>query len=135
MIVHGITPILNVSDLQASFAWFAKLGWTKRWEYGEPPDFGSVGSGRVEIFLCLDGQGGRGRGTNTRTFGPEGSESADRGAWMSIWVESVDTVHERCVAEGLEVVFPPTDLPWNTREMHVRHPDGHVFRFSARVPQ
>lgn len=133
MIAHGITPILNVSDLQASFAWFAKLGWTKRWEYGEPPDFGSVGSGAVEIFLCLDGQGGRGRGSNTRTFGPSGNESADRGAWMSIWVEDVDAVHERCVAEGLDVVFPPTDLPWNTREMHVRHPDGHVFRVSTGI--
>ena len=27
MIVHGVTPILNVSDMDASFAWFAKLGW------------------------------------------------------------------------------------------------------------
>jgi hypothetical protein len=24
-----VTPILNVSDLQASFEWFAKLGWEK----------------------------------------------------------------------------------------------------------
>ena len=24
MIVHGVTPILNVSDMDASFAWFAK---------------------------------------------------------------------------------------------------------------
>jgi hypothetical protein len=22
----------------------------------------------------------------------------------------------------------PTDMPWNVREMHRRHPDGHVFR-------
>ena len=32
------------------------------------------------------------------------------------------------VAAGLDVTFPPTDMPWNAREMHVRHPDGHVFR-------
>jgi len=25
MIVHGVTPILNVSDMDSSFAWFAKL--------------------------------------------------------------------------------------------------------------
>ena len=24
-----ITPILNVSDMEASFAWFAKWGWRK----------------------------------------------------------------------------------------------------------
>jgi len=24
-------------------------------------------------------------------------------------------------------------MPWNVREMHVRHPDGHVFRVSEGV--
>lgn len=60
MHAKGITPILNVSDLQASFAWFEKLGWTRGWDWGSPP----------------------------------------------------------------------TDEPWGVREMHVRHPDGHVFRIS-----
>jgi hypothetical protein len=53
-----VAPILNVSDLNASFAWFAALGW----------------------------------------------------------------------------VEPPEDRPWGVREMHVRHPDGHVIRFSAASP-
>ncbi|HEY4086784.1 MAG TPA: hypothetical protein VGM43_12640 [Bryobacteraceae bacterium] len=29
MIAHGLTPILNVSNIQESFAWFEKLGWKK----------------------------------------------------------------------------------------------------------
>src|SRR5689334_6180273 len=41
MIVHGITPILNVSDINASFDWFAKLGWTDTWQWDDPPSFGS----------------------------------------------------------------------------------------------
>jgi catechol 2,3-dioxygenase-like lactoylglutathione lyase family enzyme len=92
--VHArrITPILNVSDIRASFAWFEKLGWTKAWDWGDPPSFGGVCSGECEIFLCQDGQGGRGK--------------------------------------SLEVTWPPTDEPWGVREMHVRHPDGHVFRIS-----
>lgn len=60
MIAKGITPILNVSDIQASFAWFEKLGWRKGWDWGTPPTFGGVCSGAVEIFLCQNGQGGRG---------------------------------------------------------------------------
>jgi hypothetical protein len=24
-------------------------------------------------------------------------------------------------------------MPWNVREMHVRHPDGHVFRISRGI--
>ena len=59
MDVKTITPILNVSDIAASFAWFKKWGWKKYWDWGTPP-----------IML------------------------------------------------------------WNVREMHVRHPDGHVFRVS-----
>jgi len=35
-----------------------------------------------------------------------------------------------CVREGLEVLRPPRDEPWGPREMHLRHPDGHVFRVS-----
>jgi len=49
---------------------------------------------------------------------------------MSVWVDDVDEVHKQCVAVGLEVTFPPTDMPWNVREMHLRHPDGHIFRVS-----
>ena len=48
----------------------------------------------------------------------------------SIWVADVDEVYRHCLAQGLDVTWPPTDHPWNVREMHVRHPDGHVFRLS-----
>ena len=116
MKVEQVVPILNVIDVEASVAWFGKLGWEPgfqwRGTHSGPVDFGAVVAGDNEIFLCRDGQGGRG----------------DKGAWMSIWVDDVDALHERAVAAGLEVTHPPTDEPWNVREFHVRHPDGHVFR-------
>jgi uncharacterized glyoxalase superfamily protein PhnB len=49
---------------------------------------------------------------------------------MSVWVDDVDEVYRRCVDHGVEVTYPPTDMEWNVREMHVRHPDGHVLRIS-----
>ena len=119
--------------MQASFAWFSKLGWTKRWEWGTPPDFGAVGSGEFEIFLCLNGQGGRGKSTLTTTTGI--AESADNGVWMTIWVEDVDVFHRHFLEQGLEVTAAPADYPWNVREMHVRHPDGHVFRISRGIDE
>lgn len=131
----GITSILNVSNLKESFGWFERLGWKKRWEWGDPPTFGAVRSGNCELFLCQGGQGGRGRGPNTTTFGPDGDECADRGVWMSVWVEDVDRVHQHCLENGIEVVWPPADMEWNVREMHVRHPDGHVFRISRGLPE
>jgi catechol 2,3-dioxygenase-like lactoylglutathione lyase family enzyme len=116
--VEHVVPILNVADVEASIAWFGKLGWEPgfqwRGTHPGPVDFGAVVAGDLEIFLCRDGQGGRG----------------DDAAWMSIWVDDVDAVHERALAEELEITHPPTDEPWNVREFHVRHPDGHVFRIS-----
>jgi uncharacterized glyoxalase superfamily protein PhnB len=84
-------------------------------------DLRRVTSEGREIFLCLDGQGGRG----------------EHGAWLSLWVDDVhalDAIHPTCVGEGLDVLSAPEDMPWGVREMHLRHPDGHVFRVSAESP-
>ena len=140
MRVDSITPILNVSDLQASLDWFEALGWRTGFVWGEPdPGFASVvcgdPKGRGEIFLCQGGQGGRGRSASRMTFGPDGDQTGDKGVWMSLWVEDVDAVHRECVARGLEITFPPTDMTWSVREMHLRHPDGHVFRIGHRLEE
>lgn len=118
MNVEGVIPILNVSSMEESFAWFAKLGWRKLWDWGEPADFGAVGNTSSEIFLCLNGQGCREVG----------------GTWMGWFLPTpaeVDEAHAVAVANGVLVTQPPTDFPWNMREFHVRHPDGHMFRIGA----
>jgi hypothetical protein len=135
MNARRLTPILNVSNLPESFDWFQKLGWIKGWEWGTPATFGGVCSGDCEIFLCLNGQGGRGKSAVRATFGPGSNEAGEKAVWMSIWVDDADAVHRRCVQEGLEVTWPPTDMPWIAREMHVRHPDGHVFRISQGLEE
>ena len=128
MKVHHLTPILNVSDIRQSFVWFEKLGWQKAWDWGTPPTFGGVCCDDSEIFLCEGGQGGRGRTGLPMTFGPGSDEAAEKGVWISMWVDDVDAVHRRCVEQGIEITWPPTNMAWNTREMHVRHPDGHVLQ-------
>ena len=133
MNAKAITPILNVSNIQESFAWFEKFGWKKLWEWGDPSSFGAVGSGECEIFLCQNGQGGRGRSDVKQTFGKAGDDTAEKGVWMSIWVDDVDAIYERCLAQGLDITWPPNDMPWGVRETHVRHSDGHVFRISKGI--
>src|SRR5688500_18381657 len=131
MLVHDVTPILNVASLEESFAWFEKLGWRKHWAWGDPPTFGAVVSGASEIFLCLDGQGSRG--------GPAPREPWDDGAgstWMTWWLRSpadVDAAYALAVRLGVAAPWPPTDMPWHVRECHIRHPDGHTIRVSARL--
>jgi hypothetical protein len=124
MHVSHITPILNVSDLEKSFAWFALWGWPKCWDWKphetSPATFGAVACGEVEIFMCLNAQGGRGR--------DGGIGGGGQGVWMSVWVDDVDAVYGICKANGVEIAMAPKDEPWGVREMHVRHPDGHIFR-------
>jgi hypothetical protein len=129
MFVNGINPILNVSNILESFAWHEKFGWNKQWDGGDPPTFGCVCSGKVGIFLCQNGQGGRGKSASTTTKNSDG----DIGVWMSLWVDNVDKIHHHCLDQSLEVTMPPTDEPWGVRESHVRHPDVHVIRFSQPI--
>ena len=117
-----VSPILNVTDLEQSFAWFANLGWKKGWDYGDPPNFGGIENGDLEIYLCVQCQGGQG----------------EDASWMSWWLESpkdVDAAYEQALKDGIEVVMPPRDCPWNTHEFHVRHPDGHTFRIGASLEE
>jgi catechol 2,3-dioxygenase-like lactoylglutathione lyase family enzyme len=132
MPVNATTPILNVSNIPDSIAWFEKLGWRQGfvWPDGEAdPGFGSVCSEKAEIFLCRGAQGSR--GTVTPKFA--GDDETD-GVRMSWWVGSpaeVDEMHQSALTHGMVVTYPPTDEPWGVREFHLRHPDGHVFRISA----
>jgi glyoxalase/bleomycin resistance protein/dioxygenase superfamily protein len=92
-----------------------KLLFDKLWDWGDPPSFGAVGLGRIEIFFCLDGQG-------------------HPGTWLSIFMDDVDDYCERLTRLGAEVIYGPTDEPWGCREMHVRDPNQHVIPFSQGIP-
>jgi uncharacterized glyoxalase superfamily protein PhnB len=107
------TPILNVKDMQASMDYYVqKLGFEKKWDWGEPPTFGCVKRGKVEIFLCEGGQG-------------------QPGMWMSIFMDDVDELYEEYKKSGATILEPPRDCPWQTREMLVEDLDGHRFRMSG----
>ena len=133
MNVRRLTPILNVSNIAESFAWFEKLGWKRGWDWGDPPSFGGVCCGEVEIFLCEGGQGSRG-GPLPRHVGDDDTG----GVWMSWRLSSpaeVDAVHALALEQGLVLTWPPTDEPWGVREFHLQHPDGHTFRVSAGIEE
>ncbi len=148
MLVHAVTPILNVSDVPASILWFERLGWHRGFAWNAagmiagaaletdsgPATFGSVcahGPGEHEgpqIFLCKDGQGKR-----DPSPPKDASEDNFGAVWMSWWVGDVDAVHAEALRANAEVVRPPANEPWNVREFLLRHPDGHCFRISGPV--
>jgi len=110
---EGVTPILRVSNFAASMDYYVnKLGFTKRWDWGDPPTFGCVARDKVSIFLC---EGAQGR----------------PGTWIMIFLHDVDALYTDYKQRGAKVLQPPTNMPWETREMHVEEPDGHRLRFGS----
>jgi uncharacterized glyoxalase superfamily protein PhnB len=151
--VTSVSPILNVSDVPASMAWFEKLGWERHFSgngggmiagaadqnaHG-PAHFAGVGNGEVKVFLCRGGQGSRGTAPDLAAIARAGGRVDDDdtgGVWMSWWVETpadVDAAYQLAVKNGVAVVWPPTDEPWGVRECRIVHPDGHTFRISAHL--
>jgi len=113
---ESLTPILCVRDFAEAMQYYTdKLLFEKLWDWGDPPSFGAVRLGRVEIFFCLGGQG-------------------HPGTWLSIFVEDVDNYFEQIKRLGAEVIYGPENEPWGVREIHVRDPNQHVLRIGHGIP-
>ena len=96
-----VTPILYVKDLPASMDYYVqKLGFEKLWDWGDPPTFGCVRRGKVEMFFCEGCQG-------------------QPGTWMSIFMEDVDAIYEEYTKSAAIILEEPKNYPWETREMLV----------------
>ncbi len=97
--------------------------------------FGAVGNGGAEIFLCRNNQGARGAPTPSDPSDPWNEPTGTWMSWMLGSPAEVDEAHALAVQHGLVVTWPPSDMPWNMREFHVRHPDGHTFRVGAPLSE
>ena len=107
----NIVPILYSTDVLRSLQYYTEvLGFDRKWDWGDPPDFGGVSKDHIEIFFCEKGQG-------------------NPGTWLSIFVEDVDELYTAIKAKGARIISPPTTMEWGVREMLVEDPDGHRIRF------
>jgi uncharacterized glyoxalase superfamily protein PhnB len=114
---EGAVPILYVRDLEEAMRYYTKkLLFRKLWDWGDPPCFGSVKLGKVEMFLSQGGQG-------------------QPGTWLSIFMDDVDGYYKRISKLGADVIQPPKDFSWGMREMQVRDPNNHVIRFGHSIPR
>jgi uncharacterized glyoxalase superfamily protein PhnB len=108
-----VVPILNVKNFPAALEYYVeKLGFRKKWDWGNPPTFGCVTRGKVAIFLCEGAQG-------------------KPGTWMSIFTDDVDALHEEYQSRGAIIRQAPANMPWGTREMNVEDLDGHRLRMGS----
>src|SRR3954468_3320183 len=127
MNITHLSPILNVSDVPASIAWFEKLGWERHFTWNDsgmihaaadrnehgPAQFAGIGCGEAELFLCNGGQGSRGTPPDPAAIAKAGGRIDDDstgGVWMSEWLKTpaeVDEAHRLALKHDIAVVWPP----------------------------
>ncbi len=116
-------PQLTVSDIEKSTAWYEALGFDV--VYSMPAMAHVRYRKYADVLLVAD-----------RSEGNSDAETP-RGNGVSIYLtvedEAIDDVAERAEETGTDVVAPPHETGWNTRETTVRDPDGYELVFSERA--
>lgn len=120
----GISPVLLVTDLDRSVAYYRdRLGFDCTL-YGEPPDFATAGRDGQTILLAL-------------------AKDADRlvphwhivdKMWnVYIRVDDADAIYAEVKQRGAEIDYTIYDAPHGFREFGVQDPDGHDIAFGQPI--
>ena len=111
--INAVT--FEVGDMALSVAFYQALGFVL--SYGGPEArFTSLEVGQQRLNLEAS---------------PEAPDPG-RPVWgrVIVWVNDVDAVYERALADGLQPAAPPRDAEWGERYFHLRDPDGHELSFA-----
>lgn len=110
-------PLLRVGDLQAAVAFYTgKLGFRRGFLWGDPPEMAGVNLGGVSVHLALRGPG-----------------NDSRGGAVYFVIGDADELHAFHQANGVEIIRPPGDRPYELRDYFVRDPDGNELGFGHRI--
>jgi predicted enzyme related to lactoylglutathione lyase len=116
----SISPVLLVSDLERSVAYYrGKLGFDCEM-YGEPPNFASARRDGASILLALCDEPER-IVPNWRIV---------HNMWNAyIRVDDVDRLYAEVQERGAPIDYTIYDAPHGFREFGVQDPDGHDIAF------
>ena len=110
-------PVLNVSDVRASAAFYERAGVSCHGFWGEDPvDFAIVQRGDVTIGLHY----------------ADGPVPSARGWSAYLYVSDIEALHEELTGEGLNP-SPICDQPYGCRDFDITDPDGHDVAFGQDV--
>ncbi|MFI1717157.1 VOC family protein [Streptomyces litmocidini] len=123
-----ICPALRYEDAKAAIKQLTEgFGFTERAVYeGE--------DGRVmhAELSCGNGMvmlGSKGSGSEFDKLTGDGGPTA-----VYVRVDDVDEHHARAVAQGIEIVMPPTDQEYGSRDYTARDAEGNVWSFGTYAP-
>ncbi|ODR82834.1 hypothetical protein BG842_19815 [Haladaptatus sp. W1] len=116
-------PQLTVSNVEESTAWYEALGFDVIYSM---PVMAHVRYRKyADVMLVADRSEGDADAETTRGNGVA--------IYLTVEDEAIDDVAERAEETGADVVAPPHETGWNTRETTVRDPDGYELVFSERT--
>ncbi len=115
MNAQGITPVFQVSNLDASLGYYVKiLGFAEDFRFGE---YAGVKLGKVSIHLCA----------HTFHERPVGGGSA------YIFSDEIDSYYETVTKNGAQVKAPIEDRPYGMRDFTLIDPDGNHLGFGCEI--
>jgi catechol 2,3-dioxygenase-like lactoylglutathione lyase family enzyme len=116
--MHASTAVFAVRDIPTSLAYYRdRLGFDIAFEYGDPPSYAGVCSGKVTLHLI----------PASRTPRQPG-----HGA-VAIDVDDVDALHAELVKRGGKVLRAPADQDYGMRTFDVADPDGNMLFFGMET--
>ncbi len=124
MSITGISPVLLVSDVEQSVAYYRDLlGFTCN-IHGDPPDFVTAKRDDAMILLALTDKPEL-IAPNWRTV---------ENMWnVYIRVSDADAVYAEIQERGAEIDYTIYDAPHGFREFGVQDPDGHDIAFGQPI--
>jgi catechol 2,3-dioxygenase-like lactoylglutathione lyase family enzyme len=106
--LENITPILRVTDMAVSLAFYVDLLGFQKADWGDE-NFTGISRDNLWLHLCKGGQG-------------------NPGTWVWIGVDGdINHLHKELQSLGVKIKLPPTNFWW-AYEMQIEDPDGHVLR-------
>lgn len=112
-----VIPQLRIARATRSLPFYVQgLGFKVDWEHRFEPGF--------PLFLQLSRAG-------QTIFLTEHTGDCEPGGAVYFIVPDVDDCFRRFDDNDVEILQPPQDTPWGTREMIVVDPDGNRLRFAT----
>jgi catechol 2,3-dioxygenase-like lactoylglutathione lyase family enzyme len=120
--VTGLTPLLIVSDLERSLAFYARLGFADPSVWGEPPCFSMLHRDGFELMLSL--------AEGDATPQPNGAS----GTW-DVYLRVLDLAAEQAAlaAADMRIDKGPTDAFYDMRELELVDPDGYRWCLAQNI--
>jgi GNAT superfamily N-acetyltransferase len=116
--INTSESIFAVADVRATVRFYREvLGFTNDWLWEDPPTFGGVSCGKVQVMFCQQ---------NDLAAKVEGHQHMFR-------CEDVAGLYHQHIAAGAMILSPLENKPWGLGEYTVKDPNGYHLRFAGQA--